>query len=121
MSIFVAFAIQNRIDYNDLEFKPTKYYTTNNEPRPVTSLAIISLPPNAETQQIIYGDLDKNGSVDLSDLTFLSQYILKDIMIEAAQLKCADVNADEEVNLQDLALLKQYVMHDEVKLGTAAK
>jgi len=67
--------------------------------------------------KINYGDLDANKVVDLSDLTILSQYLLKDIELEADQIKCADVNSDEDVNLQDLTLMKQYVMNDDVKLG----
>ena len=64
-----------------------------------------------------YGDIDANNSIDLTDFTMISQYMLKDIELTAEQIKCADVNADNEVNLQDLALLKQYVMHDDIKLG----
>lgn len=66
-----------------------------------------------------YGDIDGNESVDLSDLTMMSQYLLKDIELTADKIKCADVNADNEINLQDLALLKQYVMNDNVKLGVS--
>ena len=66
-----------------------------------------------------YGDVNADGNVDLSDLTMMSQYTLKDIELTANQIKCADVNADDEVNLQDLALLKQYVMNDDVKLGVS--
>lgn len=70
-----------------------------------------------ETKIFSYGDPDRNGFIDLSDLTMLSQYLLKDIELDREQLAYVDVNADNEVNLQDLSLLKQYIMHDEVKLG----
>ena len=70
-----------------------------------------------ETKTFSYGDPDRNGFIDLSDLTMLSQYLLKDIELDREQLAYVDVNADNEVNLQDISLLKQYIMHDEVKLG----
>lgn len=66
------------------------------------------------------GDIDGNQTVDLSDLTKLSQYLLRDIELEDDQINRSDVNADDEVNLQDLALLKQFVMNDDVQLGLSS-
>ena len=74
-----------------------------------------------DKSNIKYGNIDGNDSVDLSDLTMISQYTLKDIELTVDQIRCADVNADGEVNLQDLALLKQYVMNDNVQLGVDIK
>ena len=68
-----------------------------------------------------YGDIDRNSSIDLTDLTILSQQVLKDLDLPDFLLKNADTNADGEVNLQDLALLKQYVMNDNVQLGAVIK
>jgi len=72
---------------------------------------------SAAENNIYYGDINSDGTADLSDLTMLSQYLLKDIELTSDQLICADVYADNEVNLQDAALLRQYVMNDDVKLG----
>ena len=74
----------------------------------------------AELPEKTIGDINDDGEIDLSDLTMMSQYILKDIELTASQIKCADVNVDAEVNLQDLALLKQFVMHDDVQLGLSS-
>lgn len=68
-------------------------------------------------KSFIWGDLDESGEVDLSDLTVLSQHLLKDIKLEGTKLSAADVNGDDEVDIRDIALLKQYVMNDQVKLG----
>jgi len=83
---------------------------------PITNLIYSSQKTDA-----IYGDTDTDEEVNLSDLTLLSQYILKDVELNKQQKANADVNADGEVNLQDLALLKQYVMNDNVQFGADIK
>ena len=74
-------------------------------------------PDPSNTPAVMYGDIDASTTVDLTDLTLLSQYLLRDIKFTADQLKVADVMYDEEINTSDLALLKQFVMNDEVTLG----
>lgn len=74
-------------------------------------------PGSTETDDFIYGDTDGNGVADLSDLTMMSQALLKDIVFTPVQTKAADVNADGEFAINDIGLMKQYVMKDDVKLG----
>jgi len=69
------------------------------------------------TPTVIYGDTDGNSRVDITDLTYLSLYLLSDMSFDETQRKCADVNGDGSVNLADLAHLKQYIMKDNVVLG----
>ena len=88
---------------------------TVTEPQVSETTPITSDPSN--TPAVIYGDIDASTTVDLTDLTLLSQYLLRDIKFTADQLKVADVMYDEEINTSDLALLKQFVMNDEVTLG----
>jgi len=76
-------------------------------------------PDHPDKTEIIYGDIDQDAKVDLSDLTMLSQYNLKDIKLESFQLMAADCNGDGSVDITDIALLKQYVMNDRVVLGPA--
>ena len=88
----------------------------------IVSLYLSSLEENhTQASERKYGDIDENDSVDLSDLTMMSQYLLKDIEFDADQIACADVNLDDEINLQDLALMKQYVMNDNVQFGAVIK
>jgi len=84
------------------------------------------IPPVSETtpsqstpvaSDIMYGDVDQDGKVDLSDLTKLSQYTLKDVTLSGDALKAADCNGDGTVDIRDIALLKQYVMNDPITLG----
>lgn len=57
----------------------------------------------------ILGDINDDGVIDMSDLTDLSIYLLKDKKFTEKQLKAADVDGNDTVNLADLATLKQYV------------
>jgi len=76
-----------------------------------------SVTVGSDTTTIKYGDVNKDGDVDLSDLTMLSQYTLKDITLTGDALKAGDCNGDGEVDIRDIALLKQFVMNDKVTLG----
>lgn len=66
----------------------------------------------AEDSNIIYGDINGNGVVDLTDLSYLSLYLLGDCSFTKDQLLAADVDGNGEVNIADLPYLKQYIMHD---------
>jgi len=69
------------------------------------------------TEEIIYGDADGNGEVELTDLTRISMAVMGDITLEGTEILAADVNGDGEVDITDIALMKQYVMGEAVKLG----
>jgi len=84
---------------------------------PETTTKPADTTPANNTSGLLYGDIDQNGVIDLSDLTALSQFLLKDKELTGDSLKAADVTGDGSVNVSDLALLKQYVMNDDVKLG----
>ena len=77
-------------------------------------------PDTPVKDEVVYGDLDGSEDIDLSDLTVLSQYLLKDVKLEGNALKAADVNGDGEVDLRDIALLQQFIMKDAVTLGPKA-
>ncbi len=87
----------------------------------VTTPVVTTKPENPVTTEptplAIYGDLDGNGKVDLSDLTALSLHLLGDKKLGNEVLKYADVNDDSDVDISDLALLQQYVCKDPITLG----
>ena len=65
----------------------------------------------------IYGDLDRDGKVDLTDVILMSRHLVNweaDI-----DLNAADVNCDNAVNNQDLVLLRRYLVGFDVTLGIA--
>ena len=69
-----------------------------------------------ETGKRMYGDVDQNGRVDLSDLITMCRYAIKDIEFNEETLQVADVTKDGEVNVGDIALLKQYLMGDSIPI-----
>lgn len=71
----------------------------------------------AESSAFVYGDIDMDSEIDISDLTLLSQHLLRDITLEGNQFLAADVIPDGNTDILDIALLKQYIIHDNVVLG----
>lgn len=59
---------------------------------------------------ILYGDADGNGTVDMSDVNLMEQYIEGDEEAQTSiHLTKADVNKDEVVDEVDVALVKEYL------------
>lgn len=78
--------------------------------------AIITNSNNTETSEskgFLYGDLNNDNVADLTDLTCLSLYLLKDIEFTDDQIESADIDMSGEVDIADLAYYKQYVCKDE--------
>ncbi|MDO5560652.1 MAG: glycosyl hydrolase [Oscillospiraceae bacterium] len=69
------------------------------------------------TQEIVYGDLNDDKIVEMTDLTILSLYLLGDVKLNAQQIKAADVSGDGNVDLADLSHFKQYILKEPVTLG----
>lgn len=79
-----------------------KYDTSSDTPEVTTTVV------ETTTSQTVnlYGDVNLDNSIDLTDLTTLALHLLKDIQLEGQALINADVKTDGEVNLADLASLK---------------
>mgnify|MGYP001661113113 CR=1 FL=1 len=78
------------------------------------SILLSILPPGALTvfaqNNILYGDADGNGTVDMSDVNLMEQYIEGDEEARGAiHFAEADVNVDNVVNSDDVALVKEYL------------
>ena len=59
---------------------------------------------------ILYGDADGNGTVDMSDVNLMEQYIEGDAEAQTSlHFAEADVNADSVVNSDDVTLVKEYL------------
>lgn len=82
-----------------------------------TTTAAAATTTTQQSGQIMYGDLDGNKVVEMTDLTKLSLYLLGDTDLTDEQYKAADVTYDGNVGLADLSFLKQYIMMEKVVLG----
>ena len=71
----------------------------------------------AEKNTYLAGDINLDGKVDVTDVSYLSLYLLGDTTFDkiagnaAASKANADVTGDGTVNVLDLAALKRIVIH----------
>ncbi|MBE6842361.1 MAG: hypothetical protein E7510_05975 [Ruminococcus sp.] len=63
------------------------------------------------------GDINNDLKCDVTDLTYISLYLLGDVEFDDLQKDAADVNADGGVDIADLAHYKQFISKDNVVLG----
>ncbi len=75
--------------------------------------------PATSEAEIIYGDINGDGVADLTDLTYLSLYLMDSASFNTTQMKAADVDGNGLVDIADLPYFKQYVCKDArvTKLG----
>ncbi len=85
----------------------------NTDETPILSSASNSNDADEIKKGFLYGDLNGDDTADLTDLTYLSLYLLKDIQFTDNQLESADIDMSGEVDIADLAYYKQYVCKDE--------
>ena len=73
--------------------------------------------PDTPKTEILYGDINNDNDINLSDLTMLSLALVGDAELSSEQKLVADVAYNDSIDIADLALLKQYICKDDVKLG----
>lgn len=59
---------------------------------------------------IIYGDLNRDGFVDSTDVTLLKRYILRKINLPQDKIEAADLNLDSFVDSTDYSILKRFIL-----------
>lgn len=84
------------------------------------------ITPNAAAagsapQEILYGDANQSGIVDISDAVLIARFYAEDwnARISDAGLVCADVNLDGYVDLDDTIWILQHLTHTRKTLGIA--
>ena len=58
---------------------------------------------------MIYGDSDGNGAVNIKDCTLISKYIAKATSISDERLAVSDVNMDGDISVRDVAYIQKYI------------
>lgn len=94
--------------YNELqeEYKEYKAIYRNN----LTTYDITVINDVDLQEEVVIGDTTENGSVDIRDVTYLNQYLIKAVTLNAAQENNSDVIKDGKVNITDLGQLKKYIV-----------
>jgi len=88
----------------------------------ITTAKISSMTAIEAKDEIIYGDLNSDSIVDVSDLSILSLYLIGDQNFENDELKeAADVEYDHSVNIGDLACLRSFISKKRENIGKITK
>ena len=64
---------------------------------------------SAGAADVKYGDADRNGSVNLSDVLCIQKYLAKVIGAEAIDREAADVTGEGDLNTQDALCIQKYL------------
>ena len=59
----------------------------------------------------MYGDVNGDGKVTVSDYTIIKNYIMKKINLSTVALKGADSNRSGSVTASDYTIIKNFVYH----------
>ncbi len=68
-----------------------------------------SFMPHTQVLVVGFGDINYDGTIDITDLTSLSLALLGDSELTEEQKSAADIDGDGAVTLADLARLQQYL------------
>ncbi len=91
--------LDGKIDYIDLEMMNKKLHGLN-----------VNIPSASYQSDIKYGDINKDDSINASDMTLIQRHIKNIEKLTDEQKIIADLNMDGEVDATDLDLLRKYVL-----------
>ena len=92
----------------------TKPPVTTTKPAETTAKPAETTVKSSETTsenpvEFMYGDINTDGKIDVTDLSCLSLYLIGDMKLEGQGLKAADTDGDGKVLMADLANLRMYL------------
>ncbi|MGN0114308.1 MAG: cohesin domain-containing protein [Acutalibacteraceae bacterium] len=91
--------------------------TTKSQPTTVLATESIGKPTTTQsiTADIIYGDANDDGRVDMLDVLLLRKYIAKQPV--KPNLTASEVNCDNSIDMRDVLLIRKYIAKQPVTLG----
>ena len=87
--------------------RPTEPVTQPTEP--VTQPTEPVTQPTEPVEEIIAGDVNGDGKINIADATAIQKHVAELITLNERQLKAADVNHDGKVNIADATAIQKYV------------
>ena len=103
----VVFSSSKILGNRDVIDEFEQFYKENNIDSSIVSIVFNDL------LLVNYGDLNDDGTADLTDLTLLSLYLMKSADFTDSQIEAADIDGSGEVDIADLAYFKQYICKDQ--------
>ena len=73
----------------------------------ISFAAIFSV--SADVNKYNLGDVDRDGSVTVADVTLLQTYIVGEAELDEEQIKLADVNRDGNNTINDVTYIQSYI------------
>ena len=72
-------------------------------------IAVASVNGALSILQLLLGDVNESGSVNIVDASLIRRYSVKLVTLTETQLLAADVNGDGEVNVIDAHMIRRYI------------
>ena len=84
----------------------------DNPPQPTTQAPTTAAPtqPTSFQSDYAYGDVDRNGTIDINDVTVIQMRLAMLITIDKEQQHLADFNRDDRVSIQDATAIQYYLL-----------
>ena len=99
-----------KLDNSGVKYEITPLLAMNSGGYTVAEMAEpIYKASDSDKSDVLIGDVDASGTIDVSDLTELSLALIGDKELTEDQQKAADIDGDRSVTLADLARLQQYL------------
>ena len=96
----------------NLSFKVLNPATTTTTTTSTTTVTTTTTTSSAQTEPTaLYGDLNLDGRVDITDAVLLNKACAGAVMLDDATKKNADCNGDSEVGSDDAVVLMQFLVH----------
>lgn len=120
-SVAEAYAIENGFSYyiqkevtttTTTTTTTTKATTTTTTTKPATTTEKTTTTSTTKgtTIEVVPGDLNGNGKMNMVDLIQMNKYLLGQDTLSSTGYAAADVTGDGKVNIFDLALMKQMLL-----------
>ena len=71
--------------------------------------AAAATPDEAQAPDVLYGDVDGSGEVNIADATLAQQYVAELVSRDAIGFDAADLDFDDEVTINDVTLIQRYL------------
>lgn len=99
------------IVYGELTSDDESTTTETDKPEVTTSESESETSDNSsDVKATLLGDVTDDGDIDIRDVTYLAQYIVKMVELNEQQFVNADVNIDKAADVKDLSQIKKYLI-----------
>lgn len=71
---------------------------------------VITYDPSGDTPDFTYGDVDGNGSINMTDVVFVVRAIVQTYELNEVEALAADVDGNEVINMTDVVYIVRYIV-----------